>query len=868
MEDKNNAQLLQELEALSQTLYQSHTTRRTASLILPRTTAPPLPHGVSAVTDRADDPRAEQRPRSRRMSISPWRSRPKHQPEQDDDGGDPARRRQQEGSKGRREEPPPSPGEKKGIWSWKPMRALSHIGMQRLGCLFSVEVISVQGLPASMNGLRLCVAVRKKETKDGAVQTMPSRVLQGCADFEETLFLRCHVYCSGGSGKPLKFEPRPFLVSTLAIDAPELDFGKSTVDLSLLVRESMEKNLEGARVRQWDRSFGLAGKAKGAEMVLKLGFQIMEDGGVGIYNQPEGGARSGGSSKVKGSSSPFARRHSKSSFSVTSPRISSKLEPGVAPSNESSAVDFRGIDDFYLDEPALAPPSTSPSVQKSKPDAKVEDLDLPEFEVVDKGVEIQGGGREEEQEPAEADEEKSMSSEVIDVKEVVPDHAHRMRMTELDSIAKQIAALESIMARGGGQDDAVAKAVAKEIHGLDADEETVTMEFLQMLELEDGNDRGLYAPSGAVAHLRPGSSEDGDDAEMAFVSDLGKGLGPVVQTKDGGYLAAMNPFNTEVPRKETPKLAMQISKPLVLRDQKSASGFEILQKMAVMGADELSSTLASLAAVDELMGKTAEQIAFEGIASAIISGRNKEGASSSAAKSIAAVKTMASSIGAGRKERILTGIWNVSEAAVAAEDVLAFALQKVEAMAVEALKIQADMTEEEAPFDVFPLAGKGDPNPPLASTMALEEWEGWSSGGGGLTVLTVVQLRDPVRRYETVGGPVVALVQAAEDGEGEEEEGRRFKVGSLHVGGVKGTGGRGGGGWGGGERQRLTAMQWVVANGMGSAGRKKAAGKGGGGRGGGQQQEVMWSMSARVMAGMWLKPVRNPDVKLPRQPQQ
>lgn len=59
----------------------------------------------------------------------------------------------------------------------------------------------IQGLPVSMNGLRLSICVRKKDMKDGVVQTMPSRVLQGGMDFEETLFIRCHVYCVRGNGK-------------------------------------------------------------------------------------------------------------------------------------------------------------------------------------------------------------------------------------------------------------------------------------------------------------------------------------------------------------------------------------------------------------------------------------------------------------------------------------------------------------------------------------------------------------------------------------------------------------------------------------------------------------------------------------------
>jgi hypothetical protein len=238
----SNTQLLEELEALSQSLYISHTSstnRRTASLALPRSSVPSIPSADEIVTTaKVIEEKPNNKPR-RRMSLSPWRSRPKLEDEKEHKDRPEVKRLDERAT---------SSTEKKGIWkNWKPIRVLSHIGMNKLSCLFSVEVVTVQGLPASMNGLRLSVGVRKKETKDGAVHTMPSRVSQGAADFEETLFIRCHVYCTtpGHGGKQLKFEPRPFWMYVFAVDAVELDFGRSSVDLSQLIQESVEKSYEG-----------------------------------------------------------------------------------------------------------------------------------------------------------------------------------------------------------------------------------------------------------------------------------------------------------------------------------------------------------------------------------------------------------------------------------------------------------------------------------------------------------------------------------------------------------------------------------------------------------------------------------------------
>ncbi|XVE61088.1 hypothetical protein DITRI_Ditri06bG0012000 [Diplodiscus trichospermus] len=465
----SNTQLLEELEALSESLYQSHTSaiRRTASLALPRASVPSTGEPMEAKFEA----KSNTRPRSRRLSLSPWRSRPK--PDNGDDLKDRSRRSNQ----------PNQLEEKKGIWSWKPIRALSRIGMQKLSCLLSVEVVIAQGLPASMNGLRLSVCVQKKESKDGAVNTLPSRVSQGAADFEETLFIRSHVYCSHGNGKQLKFEPRPFLIYLFAVDAEELDFGRNLVDLSLLIQESTEKNYEGTRVRQWDMSFNLSGKAEGGELIAKLGFQIMEkEGGIGIYNQMEGLK----SSKSKNFSSSFARKQSKSSFSVPSPRMSSRSEAWNR-SQTGVTADLHGLDDLNLDEPAPAPaPSSSASNQKAEEPQQMEDYDLPDFEVVDKGVEIQDNEAGE-SESEEIGEDKSASMEVVKEISMVHDPLHLTRLTELDSIAQQIKALESMT----GEGKTVKAEEETESQRLDAEEETITREFLQMLEDEGNNEFNL-----------------------------------------------------------------------------------------------------------------------------------------------------------------------------------------------------------------------------------------------------------------------------------------------------------------------------------------------------------------------------------------
>jgi hypothetical protein len=802
------------------------------------------------------------------MSLSPWRSRPKLE------DGISKTDTKEVVVKSKTSTTNLEENEKKGIWKWKPMRALSHIGMQKLSCLFSVEVVAAQDLPSSMNGLRLAVCVRKKETKDGAVKTMPSRVSQGAADFEETLFIKCHAYYTNNNhDKRLKFEPRPFSIYLFAVDAQELDFGRNYVDLSELIQESVEKNQQGARVRQWDTSFELSGKAKGGELVVKLGFQIVEkDGGVDIYNNSNSNSpmQNSKSSKLSSFSSSFARKQSKTSFSVPSPRMTSRNDEWTpSPSQEGG---IQGMDDLNLDDPNPVHDSSS-SAQKVDHDhiEQVEDFDLPDFEVVDKGIEVQEKEEDEGEESDKTVEEKPVADEVV--KEVVHDHVHHTRLSELDSIAQQIKALESMMGDDGIND---MMKIDEETEALDADEETVTREFLEMLEDDQDSKEYLFNQP----EIPPLQLEDAHDDSLAdageskvYLSDLGKGLGCVVQTKDGGYLASMNPLDVAVARKDNPKLAMQTSKPFVLASHESVSGFDLFQKLAGVGLDELSSqVLSSLMPIDELMGKTAEQIAFEGIASAVVQGRNKEGASSSAARIVSALKSMSTIVSSGRKERISTGLWNVDEDPVTLEELLPISMQKIESMTVEALKIQADTAEEEAPFEVSALRSKkGESGKDLlASAIPLEDWirdqnllsykKGAATASsddesGRVTLILVVQLRDPLRRYEAVGGPTMVLIHATRAStKGKEEDEKRFKVTSMHVGGFKVRSSTKKNAWDN-EKQRLTAMQWLVAYGLGKAGKKgkQALAKG---------QDLLWSISSRIVADMWLKTMRNPDVKL------
>ncbi|KAF9603706.1 hypothetical protein IFM89_037469 [Coptis chinensis] len=93
----------------------------------------------------------------------------------------------------------------------------------------------------------------------------------------------------------------------------------------------------------------------------------------------------------------------------------------------------------------------------------------------------------------------------------------------------------------------------------------------------------------------------------------------------------------------------------------------------------------------ELNGRTTQQIAYEGIASVVIRGRNKEDSHSSPARTVETVKTMATVMNALRKKWMSSDIRYVPKEPYTMDEILAFSMQAIEGMTVEALQIQAGL---------------------------------------------------------------------------------------------------------------------------------------------------------------------------------
>lgn len=161
---------------------------------------------------------------------------------------------------------------KSSIWSWKGLKALTSVRNRRFSCCFSLQVHSINGLPALFDDVCLIVHWNRR---DGEQMTSPIRVCKGVAEFEEQLTHSCSVYGSrSGPHHSAKYEPKHSLLYVSVYDAPELDLGKHRIDLTRLLPVTLEDLDEEKSSGKWTTSFRLSGKARSATLNVSFGYAV------------------------------------------------------------------------------------------------------------------------------------------------------------------------------------------------------------------------------------------------------------------------------------------------------------------------------------------------------------------------------------------------------------------------------------------------------------------------------------------------------------------------------------------------------------------------------------------------------------------
>ncbi|CAJ1941629.1 unnamed protein product [Sphenostylis stenocarpa] len=159
--------------------------------------------------------------------------------------------------------------DKKSIWNWKPLKALSLCRSKKFKCSFSVQVHVIEGLPLSFNDSCLCVYWK---LKDEHLVTPPAKVIQGVVEFQEILTHTCLINGRrSGPQNSAKYEAKHFLLYASTPGA-QLDLGKHRVDLTRLLPLTLEELQEEKRSGIWTTSFRLSGTARGAVMNVSFGY--------------------------------------------------------------------------------------------------------------------------------------------------------------------------------------------------------------------------------------------------------------------------------------------------------------------------------------------------------------------------------------------------------------------------------------------------------------------------------------------------------------------------------------------------------------------------------------------------------------------
>ncbi|KAG6723243.1 hypothetical protein I3842_03G199600 [Carya illinoinensis] len=990
-------------------------------------------------------------------------------------------------SKLKPDEEDPSRKEKKSIWNWRPLKALSHIRNRRFNCCFSLVVHSIEGLPSSFNDFSLCVHWKRR---DGVLVTRPVKVLQGMAEFEEKLTHTCSVYGSrNGPHHSAKYEAKHFLLYASVYGVPELDLGKHRVDLTRLLPLTLEELEEEKSSGTWTTDFKLAGKAKGALMNVSFGYLVIGDNpsaprSTGVLTsrqnsqsmvkaQTKLGQGDGRSRTHRAESLPSIRNQLSHAASHTVESIKDLHEVfPISKSELANSVDilYRKFDEDKLECPVGKPhlyactehlepikPNSNLLSDSAKENAETE-CGENEFSVVDQGVELSSKEYKKPEEvilmvadiaPVESsDIEIDTGGQVafkessdLDPKEketgrcdnelvlrnctTIEDDVGTKEalMKELESALNNASELETAALESPDHEnfmelepDCKMDDKGKSL-SLDDDSESIASEFLNMLGIE-------HSPFGLSSESEPESprerllrqfeeealaggcslfdfSGDGEgQAERPVeLPSLGEGLGPFLQTKNGGFVRSMDPslFNNA---KSGGNLIMQVSSPVVVPAEMGSETIEILQRLASVGIEKLSMQANKLMPLEDITGKTMQQVAWEAAPSlegperqSLLQHESAVGQDTFGGQK--RVKGRSAEPESDKFSSSLAGNGTGSEY-VSLEDLAPLAMHKIEALSMEGLRIQSGMSDEDAPVnisaqpsgEISALQGKGinisgslgldgaaglqlldikdggdDVDGLIGLSLSLDEWMRLDSGeiededrisertskilaahhansldsirggskgerrrgkgsskkcgllGNNFTVALMVQLRDPLRNYEQVGAPMLALIQVErvflppkpkiystvplvrnidkEDDESEssvketkeeikeakttEEEVPQFRIAEVHVAGLKTEPGKKKL-WGSSTQQQ-SGSRWLLANGMGKSNKhpfmksKSVAKSAVPATTKVQPGDTLWSISSRVhgTGTKWkelaaLNPhIRNPNIILPNE---
>ncbi|KAI3454166.1 hypothetical protein Pfo_010829 [Paulownia fortunei] len=193
--------------------------------------------------------------------------------------------------------------------------------------------------------------------------------------------------------------------------------------------------------------------------------------------------------------------------------------------------------------------------------------------------------------------------------------------------------------------------------------------------------------------------------EPLKLPSIEEGVGPIIWTKDGGFLRSMNPLLFTNASNDA-RLIVQVSAPVVLPSAMGFTIMEILQYWASGGVDKMCIQVNELMRLEDVTGKTIQQVFSEAESGSNAFNRwALQRESDVGAKSFVEKKpneylpSVQSSETCPNSEQIESDY-------VSFENLVPMAITNIEGLLVEGLKIQSGMPDQEAPSSIrIQLAG-------------------------------------------------------------------------------------------------------------------------------------------------------------------
>lgn len=187
-----------------------------------------------------------------------------------------------------------------------------------------------------------------------------------------------------------------------------------------------------------------------------------------------------------------------------------------------------------------------------------------------------------------------------------------------------------------------------------------------------------------------GSPSDLLPKEPVELPPLAEGLGSTIQTKTGGFLRSMNPVHFRN-AKSGGSLAMQVSSPVVVPAELGSGVTEILQNLAAVGLEKLSMQTKKLMPLEDVTGRTIQQIVWE--RQTLLQDKTANGqVATSGQKRVKGASASRKS----KKSTSSCAVDGVDSEYISLEDLAPLAMDKIEALSIEGLRMQSGMSDEEA----------------------------------------------------------------------------------------------------------------------------------------------------------------------------